>query len=259
MTGGGGVAPWFSTSLLRGGGLWPPAQTPLRRPRISPGGLWSAGVVGQPKAPGAACRRRVSLARGGGGGGLCAALPGGVAGGPSGEGGRSASVRRSAFPGRASKPVSLATLRSWRAWPPYCSGLCPRAATRPGLCVVLGRWRGFARPSQPPPEQAVGGVGARGVRAQLRPPPGAAAPSGGGGTSPPPGRGVEGRRPRGPQAGGGSWGVEGRGGRAVVPHPPALGGSPLAPGPVPLLLRRTPPGYICSAGVAEQPRAPFAA
>ena len=45
----------------------------------------------------------------------------------------------------------------------------------------------------------------------------------------------------------------------MVPHPPALGGWPLVPGPVPLLLRRTPPGYICSAGVAWQPRAPGAA
>ena len=41
----GGVAPWFPTSLLRGGGLWPPAQTPLLRRRIPPRYTCSAGVV----------------------------------------------------------------------------------------------------------------------------------------------------------------------------------------------------------------------
>ena len=74
---------------------------------------------------------------GGGGGGLCAAPPGGVARGPSGAGVRSASVRLSAFPWRATKQVSLATLWSWRAWPPYCSGLCSRAAPGRGPCVAL--------------------------------------------------------------------------------------------------------------------------
>ena len=51
-----------------GRGLWPSAQSPLRRWRIPPRCTHSAGVVGQPLAPGAACRRRVSLAGGGGGG-----------------------------------------------------------------------------------------------------------------------------------------------------------------------------------------------
>ena len=62
-------------------------------------------------------------------------------------------------------------------------------------------------------------------------------------------------------AGGPEKGVggEGRGGRAVVPHLSALGGWPVAPSQAPLLLRRIPPGYICSAGVAGQPRAPGAA
>ena len=59
----------------------------------------------------------------------------------------------------------------------------PGAAPGRGLCVVLVRWRGLPFLSRAPREQAAGGVGARGVQAQLRPPLGAAAPSGGGGTS----------------------------------------------------------------------------
>ena len=42
----GVVALWFSTSLLQGGGLWPPAQTPLRLRRIPPRCTCSAGAVG---------------------------------------------------------------------------------------------------------------------------------------------------------------------------------------------------------------------
>ena len=59
---------------------------------------------------------------GGGGGGLCAVLPGGAAGGPRGAGGCPTWVLLSAFPGRATKRVSLTLLWSRRAWPPYCSG-----------------------------------------------------------------------------------------------------------------------------------------
>ena len=51
-----------------------------------------------------------------------------------------------------------------------------------GLCAVLAPWCGFARLPRPPRGQAVGGVGARGVRFKLRPPPGVTVPSGGGET-----------------------------------------------------------------------------
>ena len=49
-----------------GGGLWPSAQSPLCRRRIPPRCTRSVGVLGQPRAPGAACRRWASLAGEGG-------------------------------------------------------------------------------------------------------------------------------------------------------------------------------------------------
>ena len=62
----------FPTSLLRGGGLWPPAQTPLLRWRIPPRYTCSAGVVWQPRAPGAAWPAAGrSVWRGGGGSSVC--------------------------------------------------------------------------------------------------------------------------------------------------------------------------------------------
>ena len=130
---GGGVAPWLPTSLSGGGGLRPSAQSPFRCRRIPSRCTRAVGVVGQPRAPRAACHWR-------GGGGAAREPPprrgGRGAGGP---GGRSASVRPSALPGRATLRASLATLRSWGARPPYCSGSLSRAAPGRGLCVVLAR------------------------------------------------------------------------------------------------------------------------
>ena len=164
----------------------------------------------------------------GGGGSLCAILVGGAAGGPQGAGGRPTSGRPSAFPGQATKRVSLTLLWSWRAWPPYCSGSCLRVVPRRGPCGALVRWRGFACMSQPLWEQAGGGVGAGGIRAQQRPPPpGPAALSGGRGDFPPALGGEEGRCPRGPfpASRGPEGGSGGRreGGRAVVSPPPSSG------------------------------------
>ena len=136
-----------------------------------------------------------------GGGGPRGVLPGGVAGGPSGAGGRPTSVRPSAFPRQATKRVPLASLWVQRAWPPYCSGSCSRMVPGCDPCVVLMQL------SRPPWEQAVWGVGARGVRAQLRPPPPRASrPLRGEGGRPPCPGGLEGRCPRCLLAGGGSGG-----------------------------------------------------
>ena len=54
----------------------------------------------------------------GGGGGACAVPPVCAAGGAWRAGGRSASFRPSAFPGQATKRVSLASFCPWGAWPP---------------------------------------------------------------------------------------------------------------------------------------------
>ena len=132
-------------------------------------------------------------------------------------------------------------------------------ACRPRAWSVcrLVRCRGFARLSRPLREQAVGGFGARGVRAQLRPSLGAAAHSGGGGTSLLPRGGWRAGAPEACRPEGGVGG-RGEGGSRRGSRPPCPGGWPVAPGPVPTRRRRTPPGYICSAGGARQPRAPGA-
>ena len=101
-----------------------------------------------------------------GGGGLCAVPPDCAAGGGGGAGGRPASFRPSAFNGQATKRPSLASLWSWRAWPPYRSGLCSLAVSGRGPCGALARWRGFACSPWFLREQAAGAGG----RALLRPP-----------------------------------------------------------------------------------------
>ena len=221
-----------------------PPLTPLcrwyvfRRGRgVSPGAVRGLPPAGQPRG-------------GGGKGGRCAALPGGVAGGLSGAGGRSASVRPSAFCGRATKQVSLAMLWPWRAWLAYCSGSCLRAAPGRGPCVVLVRW-----PVAAPAGSGVGGRAGARCAGSAASAPGAAAPSGGGGTSPLPRGGWRAGAPVACRPEGRSGG-RGEGGSRRGSPPPCPGGWPVAPGPVSLLCRRTPPGYICSAGVAGQPRAP---
>ena len=80
----------------------------------------------------------------GGGDGPCSVPPVCATGGASRAGGRSASFGPSAFPGQATKRVSLASFWSWGAWSPYHSGLCSPAFSGRDLCGVLARWRGLA-------------------------------------------------------------------------------------------------------------------
>ena len=115
-------------------------------------------LLNRPARPG-----RSGAGGGGGGGGLCAVLPKGVAGGPRGVGGRSTLVRPSAFPGRPPKRVLLASLSSWRAWPPYCSDSCSRVDPGCGPCGALVCWHGSACLARSLWERAGGGVGAHGV------------------------------------------------------------------------------------------------
>ena len=70
--------------------------------------------------------------------------------------------------------------------------------------------------------------------------------------------GVEGWRPGGPQAAGGSGG-EGEGGSRRGSRTPALGGGQWPTAQSPFLSAAPPPGYMCLARVARQPRARGAA
>ena len=199
---GGGRAAAFLLSL------WGAAHgslpcPPSRRRRIPPQRVRSVGVVGPPRAPGAAC-----LAGGGGRGGSCTACPGAL----------SDSSPPSALLEWATLRVSPAMLWPWGARPAYCSGSSPRAAPSPGPRAAPARWCGVARRPQPPREQAAGGAGARGVRVQLPPPLRVAVPSGGGGASPRfrGGGGSALLRPAGRGGGGGG------GGGAAPPYPAPL-------------------------------------
>ena len=163
----------------------------------------------------------------GGGGGLCAVLPDCAARGASGSGGRLALVRPSAFPGQATKRVSLALLWPWRAWPQYRSGLCSLAVTECGPRGALVCWRGFACPLRFLREQAAGAW----RRALLQPPSRAPRSCRGEGDSS--------SLPRGGGAGGHGGGVA-----PWLPTFPLLGG--WACGPLP-----SPPSVVgaSSAGV----------
>ena len=98
LPGGGGITssasgggcgpapPWLPSSLSGRGGLRPSAQPPFHRRRIPSRCMRSAGVLGQPRAPGAACRRQASLAGGEGEGRPVSRPSGGVARGPGGRG-----------------------------------------------------------------------------------------------------------------------------------------------------------------------------
>ena len=174
------------------------------------------------------------------GGGPCAVPPVCAAGEATRAGGRSASFRPSAFPGQATKRLSLASFWSWEAWPPYCSGSCSPAFSGRNLCGVLARWRGLACSPRFLSEPAAGAGGRAVFRLLSR--------AGGGGTTPPASGGWG---PAPPQLAGrwGGWG----GGRAAaslvhlwgearssLPWPPSCRG-------------RTPLRRARSVGVARPP------
>ena len=181
---------------------------------------------------------------GGRGGGLCTAPPVCAGGEASGAGGPSASFGPSAFPGQATKRVSLASFWSWRAWPPYSSGLCSLAVSGRGLCGALARWCGFACSPRFLWEQAAGAGGwallwppSRALRSRQG--EGGTTPSASGGWGPAPPR-LAGRR-----GGGGGcaaalllslWGAA----RDSVPCPPSR-------------RRRIPPGVRAQSGSRGRP------
>ena len=178
---------------------------------------------------------------GGGGGGRAPCPPFVPPGGVCRAGGRSASFRPSAFPGQATKRVSLASFCPWGAWPPIL------------LRFVLARLH-WARSVRPPGALA---------RARLFP----AVPVGAGGWGGGAGRALTplsggGRGDHPPCLGGwgpgppwlaGRWGGWGGGSRRGLPAPP-LGGGPqfptLAP---PLVVGALPPGVHVRSGWRGRP------
>ena len=226
-------------------------------PRVLPRSLAPSGVLGggggsgpgSPLAGLGLCASRGagpwrSCAGGRGGGGPCAAPPVLAAGGASRAGGCSALFSPSAFPGQATKRVSLALFWSWGAWPPYCSGSCSPAFSGRGLCGVLARSRRLACCLRCLWEPAAGAGGRAVLRPLSRAGGGGTIPSASGGWRPPPPR-LAGRW--------GGWGGGGGGSRRGLPAPP-LGGSPRFPTLAPSCRRRTPPRRAPSVGVAGPPR-----
>ena len=227
--GGPTPSPWPARSVgaaCRGGGGGP-------SPYLAWGCAPPVGRVRGVRVPGGGL--------GGGGGGPCAAPPVCAAGGACRAGGRSPSFRPSAFPGQATKRVSLASLWSWGAWSPYHSGLCSPAFTGHDLCYVLARWRGLTCSPRFLWDPAAGAGGRAVLRLLSR--------AGGAGTIPP-ASGGQGRGPRGLRAGrGGGVGV-------VAPWPPCSpsGGRPTVPYPgLPLFVGALPPACAFGRGRRAAP------
>ena len=227
--GGPTLSPWPARSVgaaCRGGGGGP-------SPHLAWGCAPPVGQVRGVRVPGGGL--------GGGEGGACAAPPVCAAGGACRAGGRSASFRPSAFPGQATKRVSLASLWLWGAWSPYHSGSCSPAFTGRNLCGVLARWLGLACSPRFLWEPAAGAGGWAVLQLLSR--------AGAGGTIPPASRGG-GRGPRNLLAGGGGGG----GGRAVASLLPLRGAARGSLAWPPSCHQRTPSRRARSVGVAGPPR-----
>ena len=172
----------------------------------------------------------------GGGGGLRAVLSDGAAKGASGAGGRLASVRFSAFPGQATKRVSLASLWPWRAlavpgrgqsvWRP---GVLARVCLSIAVPAGAGGWVRGGGPCCGPPPGRCGPAGGRGDRRLCV--------GGRGGPAPP-----------WPANRWGGMGGQGGGGSRRRSLPPSSEGRrPVAPCPVPPSPPAHPP-QVCAFG-----------
>ena len=207
-------------------------------PSLSP---WSARPVGAARR-GSGTWRLCAGGRAGRGGGRAPCPPLLRLGAACRAGGPSASFRPSAFPGQATKRVSLASFCQWGAWPPIPLRFVlarlhwARSVLRPG---ALARARlFFAVPV---------GAGGWGGGAGRAPVP----LSGGGGGTIPPASGAGGRGPRGLRAVGGVGGGGGRAAASLLPLWVAARGTPSWP---PSCRRRTPLRSAHAVGVAEPPR-----
>ena len=184
---------------------------------------------------GAGLWRSCAGGRVGGGGGACAVPPLCAAGGASRAGGRSASFRPSAFPGQATKRVSLASFWSWGA-----AQTSPVRARPPSLgAICAASWRVGA-----------GSLDSRGSCGSRR-----LGRGGGPCSSSSLGRGEGGLSPLPQGVGAGAPAacglVGGTGGGGVAPRPPCSpsGGRPAVPYPgPPLVVGALPPGVRVRSG-----------
>ena len=221
----------------------------VRHPRAVGAGVWVWGPYSVPLActPCGSCVPRggpvAFVCRGAGleGGGRAPCPPFARPGGACRAGGRSASFRPSAFPGQATKRVSLASFCPWGAWPPIPLRFVlvrlhwARSVRRPG---ALARARLFSA--------VPAGAGAWGGGAGRAPAP----LSGGGRGDHPPCLGGWGL---GPPRLASRWGGWGGGSRRGLPAPP-LGGGPQFPFLAPLVSSaHSPPACACRRGRGAAP------
>ena len=190
-------------------GCWGPPSTCCGRGRAGVGALLCPLGLHAPWGLRAAGRVRGARVPGGGRGGACRAE------------GRSASFRPSAFPGQATKRVSLASWCSWGSWPPI-----PLRFVLTRLLWATSVWPPGAWVRARLFSAAPVGAGGWGRGAGCAP----ALLSGGGGAIPP-ASGDGGRGPCGLRAGGGVGG-------GVAPQPPCSpsGWRPVVLNPGPLVL-----------------------
>ena len=223
-------------------GCWGPPSTCCGRGRAGVGALLCPlGLHALWRRRAAGRVRGVRVPGGGlGGGGACAVPPFVRPGGACRAGGCSASFRPSAFPGQATKRVSLALCCPWGAWPPIplrfvlTRLLWAPSVRRPGALVRAHLF------SAAPVGAGCWGGGAGPAPAPL---------SGGGGTIPPASGGA-GRGPRGLRAG---RGLGGGGSPRGLPAPLLGGGLQYSIWP-PSCRRRTPFRRARAFGVAVPPR-----
>ena len=244
-------------------GCWGPLPTCCWRGRVGVGtqhcplglhalwGLRAAGVAGgrpptwlgavRPPWGGSVAFVCRGAGWGGGGGGPCAVPPVCVAGGACRAGGRSASFLPSAFPGQATKRVSLASFRPWGAWPPIPLQFVLARLHWGAICAAS--WRVGAGSLVPR-----GSCESRRLGRGGGPRSGSSLGRGEGGPSP---------RPRGLRAGApAACGPVGGGGGGVAPRPPCSpSGWRVAvpyPGP-PLVVGALPPGVRVRSGSRGRP------
>ena len=241
--GGGGVAPWFSTSLPR-----PPfvAVASPRGVRVQPGSWGSPGRRARPAAGGSAWR-------GGGGGGGAACVPPSPEEWPGGPAGRGVALPRSVpLPSLGGQQSGCHWRRSGHGGRGPHTAPVRVCVPPPGVVRVSSMCAGAGSPACRGRGRQWGAWGRAACGLSCVPP-----------RSPRPLRGeegrplclggVEGRRPRGPQAGGGSGGERGGGVAPKFPSPLPWGGGPWPPAQPAFFSSTSPLGIYVQPGLPGSP------